>query len=295
MTINADPGPIAVVGRTGSRTRADAWVLALASQGISSSLFRAEDDWAVAVDESAARRAGLTLAAYERENASVAPPFAAGAPSWRASLVGAALTMLVLTGAHFFSEGHPARNSWLGAGSANANAMLDGELYRAVTALTLHADAGHVLANAIVGAIFLTALFTRTGVGVGLAITVASGSLANLANAALQGPPHDGIGFSGAVFASVGALAGIALRAGGPRRAPWALIFASALTLAALFGTGETTDVLGHFLGFASGLGLGLACAWGALSHRNDSPVQWLAGSAALGLLALSWWLALGG
>jgi hypothetical protein len=72
------------------------------------------------------------------------------------------------------------------------------------------------------------------------------------------------------------------------------LIVAAALTLAALFGTGETTDVLGHFLGFAAGLATGVACARMVLVRRSDSTAQWVAGAAAIGAVLASWWMAIG-
>lgn len=93
------------------------------------------------------------------------------------------------------------------------------ELWRAVTALTLHADDAHLFSNLGFGLIFLTALCRRGGLGLGILLTVLGGICGNSLNALLQPVTdalspwqHGGtrhvisIGFSTALFASLGAL-----------------------------------------------------------------------------------------
>ena len=43
---------------------------------------------------------------------------------------------------------------WFAAGEAQAGLILDGEWERVVTALSLHADLGHLLSNLIAGSLF---------------------------------------------------------------------------------------------------------------------------------------------
>ena len=55
-------------------------------------------------------------------------------------------------------------------GQAQAQLLLEGQWWRAATALTLHADAGHVLGNCLFGALFMlqtAAVFSLFGVGAG--------------------------------------------------------------------------------------------------------------------------------
>ena len=64
-------------------------------------------------------------------------------------------------------------------GSANALAIEDGELWRTLTALTLHADFAHLLANALSSLVFVTLLCRWIGPGAGLSLTVLAGALGN--------------------------------------------------------------------------------------------------------------------
>ncbi len=53
---------------------------------------------------------------------------------------------------------------WLEAGAGHAAAIAHGEVWRAVTALTLHADGGHLLGNLALGSIVALLLAQVTGV-----------------------------------------------------------------------------------------------------------------------------------
>jgi hypothetical protein len=62
--------------------------------------------------------------------------------------------VLVLVAA-FLVQGRVAFGvDWLGAGSLDGAAVRDGEWWRVLTALTLHGDAGHLVANLFFGAFF---------------------------------------------------------------------------------------------------------------------------------------------
>src|SRR2546430_9329762 len=53
--------------------------------------------------------------------------------------------------------------------------MMAGEWWRAVTALTLHADAPHLLGNALASALLVTAVCQQLGPGVGLWLVLLAG------------------------------------------------------------------------------------------------------------------------
>lgn len=99
---------------------------------------------------------------------------------------------------------------WVEVGALNKFALGSGEWWRCFTALTLHADAEHLLSNILFGAIFLLLLCRRTGLGLGAFITVFSAAAANACNSLFQAPQTLSIGFSTAVFAALGALCGLA-------------------------------------------------------------------------------------
>ncbi len=197
----------------------------------------------------------------------------------------------------FFAVTGPrnASTRWFEVGSADSTLILAGELWRSVTALCLHADVGHVVANALFGALFLTAVSTGFGPGLGIALTLLAGAAGNVANAIFQGTDHVSVGASTAVFGAVGLLAGRAaadrLRKGGNRVAIW-IPAAAGLALIAMLGTGARTDIWAHLLGFLMGgfLGMPAGLAW---PNRPGLRFQTAALAAAAVAMLWCWRLAL--
>ena len=103
-----------------------------------------------------------------------------------------------------------AGSPWFARGSANAAAILRGEWWRAVTALTLHGDAGHVAGNAVLGGFLLALLARSIGPGMASALMLLSGVAGTLAAAALVRQNFVSIGASTAVFGAVCSLAALA-------------------------------------------------------------------------------------
>jgi membrane associated rhomboid family serine protease len=196
---------------------------------------------------------------------------------------------------------------WRSLGLADAGRMLHGELWRAATALTLHADPAHVASNAVVGGAFLILLARRAGSGTAWLLAVLAGALGNLLNAVvhavLGGPGHLSMGFSTAVFGAAGVLAGLKAASGEGDFKPgmaagmagghaafgrgWLLPVAAGLALVASLGTaGENTDIGAHVFGLVAGFGLGGLTGWLALNHGR--PDEWVGGrfNVACGALA---------
>ncbi|MDR1490862.1 MAG: rhomboid family intramembrane serine protease [Desulfovibrio sp.] len=190
------------------------------------------------------------------------------------------------------------------------------DLRRCLTALTLHADAQHLLSNMGFGLFFLLPLFRRAGQGFGLCLTIAGGMLGNLTNVlvcslplwpGLTPPPGGGLslGFSTALFSALGTLclfnASDALRGfdgSGSRelaRKSVAPVAAGLALLGFLGGGGEArTDYVSHVSGFVCGLLLGLPCLLpdrriARLSENTRALVQALLFSAALVFVAAMW------
>lgn len=158
------------------------------------------------------------------------------------------------------------RSLWITAGSAQAQAIENGELWRAMTALTLHADGGHLIANLAAGALFFAMAAHRFGAGLTWLATLLAASVANLLVAFLLGSPHDSIGFSTAVFAAAGLTA-------------WksehriSTIVAIGLALLAVLGMGgEDTDLAAHGAGLITGLMAGgILKPWAPLCRAMDA------------------------
>jgi rhomboid protease GluP len=159
-------------------------------------------------------------------------------------------------------------------GRGDALAMVDGgEWWRAVTALTLHADIAHLVSNLVAGMGFAFFACRFFGAASGWLLILLSGMMGNALNAVVYYPEaHASIGASTAVFGTLGLLTGVGvwaafsapeLRLMLPR---WLVPVFGGLTLLGLFGMGEGgVDVAAHISGFICGvlLGVGGACLQG--------------------------------
>ena len=166
--------------------------------------------WALVVDDGDAPAAEAALAAWEAENPP--RPGLVARPDYGRSLAGAAVGFAILAFAAYAGL-RPARNL-VERGSADAARMLDGEWWRAMTALTLHVDLAHVAANAVAIAIFLGAVARRLGPALATWLALAAGVAGNVLTALVTGGGHVSIGASTAVFGALGTLSALQV----PRR-----------------------------------------------------------------------------
>jgi len=254
---------------------------------------RALGPWRLSVPIEHAAHAGTQLDTYWRENARVAarPP---ASPSVDSGLFGALGFLLVIWALPWLQEW--TLFDWRGNGTMAAQAVTNGEWWRTITALTLHGDLGHIAGNSLFGVLFGSLLARQLGSGVSWLLIVIAAAVANGINAFSQGDAFRSLGASTAVYAALGLLGAVVWRRGYYfRQADWRRSFApvfAAICLVAFTGIGdENTDVAAHLFGFAVGLVLGLACA-GLPFRWLNTRVQFAAGAATFGLIALAWRLA---
>src|SRR3989441_12518292 len=189
MPEDAGPPMDRVIRATRRATQADEWALVLAAGGIPPHLAPGGAGWPLLVPAAEAARAQAALDAYDEEarrapHAAV-PDAASPRLAWAAGIAAGALLL-----AFFAVTGPPAAGSrWFEQGAASARHIVRGELWRAVTALTLHADAVHVAGNAVATAVLLPAVVQRLGVGCGLWLVLLSGAAAHLLTAIPHHPP----------------------------------------------------------------------------------------------------------
>lgn len=284
---------------TPSGEQARTWALVLRSQHIAHRLDRTAGTWSLWVPEDVHLEATTQLARYEEENAGWTvhlPPGPAFDNTTTTALVALALGIFhTVTGLYLAGFGHaPIR--WVELGSAHAGPIMAGEWWRVVTALTLHADAAHILGNLAFGGFFITLLCRQLGAGFGWSLVLWSGILGNLINAVLQDPAHRAIGASTAVFGAVGLLSG--LRMMEPQWYAWkdrVLPVAVGLIFLGLLGSGgERTDLGGHLFGFLAGLGLGAGVgAWLKAHALPSRRTQRAMGGLAVLILVVAWLTAL--
>lgn len=239
-----------------------------------------EAQWALSIDDADRERAEAAVAAFERENSPrperqerltlPAPAVACGV-----------IFFLALLALHVWTGPASAGSPWFARGAADAAAILRGEWWRTVTALTLHADAGHAVGNAVLGGLLLTLLARALGPGVASALLLLAGVAGTGAAAWLLRKDFVSIGASTAVFAALGALAALPQH----RRRAW-IPLGAGLALLAFLGTGKRADLAGHLCGFAAGVMLGVLA--GRLPPIRSRAVQaaLVAGAAAAPVVA---------
>lgn len=280
---------------TADRQLAEEWALVLLAQGMSPSVRRTAEGFALTVPQYELHRALACLSAYDRENPRKITE--RGAPmeleSW---VAGAALGLMLLLFYSITVQWLPAW-SWSARGAADAERIIHGELWRTVTALTLHADIAHVLSNAVAAALFFTPVSSLVGVGVGGVRVLLAGAGGNLANAFLHGAPHLSVGASTAVFAAVGLLASLGVRLH-RRRVPsrwrsWLPVAAALALLGMLGSSGQRVDIWAHLLGLLVGAALGIPIGLVA-PPAPGLPIQWACGTGAVAAIIYCWTLALG-
>lgn len=185
---------------------------------------------------------------------------------------------------------------WHRLGGGDTGLMASGQWWRAVTALTLHADIAHLVGNVCLGGTFLLLLAGEVGLGSAWFLSVVAAALANLSKIAFTAPGYRFIGASTAVFAALGVLAGVRLARLG-RHMQWrrALPFAAGLMILAFLGVGEEEearkiDLAGHFMGFGAGVLLGLVyVSLERATGKNGRPLSPWLGMAAAALVMLAW------
>jgi membrane associated rhomboid family serine protease len=276
---------------TPSVRQAEEWAMVLAAIGVTHRVAPTSTGWAVVVDSGDGARAGAALRAYDRENRPgarvVAPPVG------RDSIgLGVAVAALLL-GFFAFTGPRAAGVGWFERGSASASRILQGEIWRTITALTLHADLAHVLGNAAACVVLIPPVSQALGAGTGLWVLLLSAAAGNALTARVHGAPYSSVGASTLVFAALGVLAAqmlVARSRGSARRRPWVVIVAS-LVLLVMLGTAAGADVLGHIFGLLAGTVLGLAV--GLTRPRAFAPtLEWTLAAAALALVLACWWIA---
>lgn len=283
----------AAIGSSWRRREVEEWLVVLAAAGIPAQSVRVGSAWQVMVPARAARAARAHVREFQTEN-----PIRNQRPRAVVDFgpspvgLGGACALLMLHAASFLE---PGRAHWIAHGRASAAMILEGEVWRALTALSLHADLAHVAGNAAGWFVFAGALSRNFGFGVGVLAVLAAGVLGNLLNAAYHGTSHASIGASTAVFGAVGILAGAQLarrRFESPARARTWLPLGAAVAILAMVGMNPESDVFAHGFGVSAGLMIGM-CLVRYRLHAIRRSVQWSALATAAILAAGAWAAAL--
>ena len=282
------------------RRQAQLWALVLDSRSIPCCIKNSGSDWQLLVPEQHAASARTELRLYEEQNRDWPPaiPTARAVaentlPTVSILILLATFHNLTLLGLSLPEYGLLDLNE---LGVAHAAGIRDGQWWRTVTSLTLHADLPHLLSNLTIGGIFIILLCRELGSGLAWSLLLCSGSLGNLLNAWVQSPSHRSVGASTAVFGAVGILAAISMmRYRHHLRRRWFIPAAAGLALLALLGTeGKQTDLGAHLFGFGFGMLFGVAEEYLAGQYgRPGRLLNALLALASAGVVVAAWQAAL--
>ena len=269
--------------------------LVLAAIGIEYRIEQTANMWHLLVDEPVKETAHTELRKFWSENAvaELAPVPATVVDSGWYGVLGYLAVIWVIPALGSFTH-----VDFRTAGRMDAIAVSNGELWRTITAVTLHSDIAHIASNSLFGTVFGLFVGRYLGSGLGWLVVLMCAALANLTNAFIQPDEFRSIGASTATFAALGVVPAFAWRRGYFRGRGWKRGFApifAAIALLAFTGMGggaPNIDVLGHVFGFFAGLAAGLVLAKTDL-HRLSNADQQRAGGFAILLVATAWLFAL--
>ena|SRR5207248_5110417 len=261
--------------------------LVLDEEGIGHELRSAgEERWALFIAGEDAARAEAAVAAFERENPLARSQREEAPRSSTAAVASGVVFFLAVLAFHVWTGPQSEESRWFSRGSADAAAILAGETWRTVTALTLHADAGHAVGNAVLGGLLLALLARSLGAGVAAMTMFLAGAGGTFVAAQLVRRDFVSVGASTAVFGALGSLAALPRH----RRRPW-IPLGAGLALLAFLGTSKRADFAGHLFGFVAGvlLGAGVSLLPPLRSRAAQLALAALSASAPL----VAWVLAL--
>ena len=301
-----------------SRRQVMDWGLVLASQGIEAILGQSEEGWEVVVGARDYERARACLRQYQAENRGwhwQQPLPAAGVVfHW-----GSAGWAVVMAAIYYWSTTRfPAARQ---LGIMDSGAVAAGQWWRLFTAVSLHENMPHLMANVTTGFVLLGLAMARYGAGVGLLASFLAGAAGNVAGLALYSLPSREIiadsveamcrahCFDGMVCIPncdkiipgmvMGALGLITAQSFAFWRACrsashfWLRSLAAGVLILVLIGFSPESDIVAHVGGFVCGL----LCGW-ALGHARAETLQGgaanlAASTAVVALLVATWHMAL--
>ncbi len=278
------------------------WIVVLAAKNIPYFLEHEKDEWLLLVPEERMTDAIREVNLYEDENRNwpLLPP---SERSLDVNTYSTLSVLILLATFHNFIRSdimmvNGIYPDWFSLGMTQSTRILDGEWWRLITALTIHANLQHLLGNLAIGGVLVFLLCRELGTGLSWALLLGAGILGNLVNAFVQPSTHNSFGASTAVFGVIGILAGLSVRRYRHQsKQRWAVPVAAALSLLVLLGSeGENTDLGAHLFGLLSGLLLGLLVE--TLVVRYGYPGRSLNLLLALCntiLVVTAWWFALKG
>jgi membrane associated rhomboid family serine protease len=243
------------------------------------------------VAENDYERAVAAIELYQRENRGW---------NWRQKVPGTGLIFHwgslapCLLFAAFFILSESPNSSLKSLGVMDSKAVSAGQWWRIVTAIFLHGDAAHLIANVTTGFLLFGMAMARYGAGVGLLAAFLAGAGGNFVGFIFYPDTHRSLGASGMVMGALGLLGVEGVAAWRTNRATHLIRrgAAAAILVLVLMGFSEGTDIVAHVGGFFFGAILGIILHFAPKVVRGKF-VNSFSICALTAVTILMWWLAL--
>lgn len=295
---NETSEPERVVFSSDDMTTVDTCSLVLSAKSIPHRVERSPDGSAtIVVSAKWEREAAAQLNAYFRENRNWPPSPVDITVEPLSTPLPAILIMAVMAAFYMVTGPFQHDSVWFSRGAADSTAILrNGEAFRLITALCLHADFSHIAGNMLIGGFLLHYFLQINGAGIGLLLMIIAAATGNYWNALLHGPGHLSVGFSTAVFALIGLLSAhrvlVQKKVGIEMLVPF---LAGAALLAMLGSSGVRTDLGAHLFGLLAGIIYGIGAGMLPIGKfRRSAFIQNCCLLTSIFMILVCWNLALG-
>ncbi len=277
--------------------KAGEWITALAAAGFDYRLSHDASGWVIHIPQDAAEAAQAEIEGYELDNRDWPSPPRAGSaaqitpyPSWSALWVACMLVAF-----YIWLGPYRTQSPVLRLAAADTGRILAGEWWRVITALTVHADVSHLLANVLSLSFLGRSVCRIMGGGLGWALILGAGIVGNSGVAWVLRVDQVSVGASTCSFAALGVLASHQaiqrMRHGRGIPGLWErtwLPVGAGLALLATLGTGPRSDLAAHALGFLCGMVATVYASWHA-SSRLPGWIQLVLQLACLATVMGAW------
>ncbi len=276
-----------------SREKVEEWALVLSASSIPHQIEQEGGEWVIYADKFDLARSEKVLLQYEKENLGWSSKLTVK-QLYKRTFSGLVIAFLLLV-FYWFIKSDNTWPVWFRIANASAEHIMRGELWRAVTALFIHADNLHIISNVISCLIFCSVVCRLYGYGLGWFLILLSGISGNLLTAFFYRTGHYSIGASTAIFGAVG-LIGV-WRFTYWRKHPFSrkrawLYLVVVLVLLGILGAGKNTDILAHLFGGIAGCVVGIP-AVKMIAHPLSKKRQLFLAALSVSIVAVSWFFAL--
>jgi len=241
--------------------QANLFILILESQGISADFTRKDGVFDIIINDRDRQGAERAITKFLKENVKKNNKNTPEISSLYIEKPVMIFSVFVLAAIYFGSACAGNEKKIIMEYGCSAFYILNGQYYRIITGLMLHAGVEHLAGNVAGLLAFGIPVCTIAGAGAGLFLIILTGAAGNLINACMYRTAHLSIGASTSVMGAIGLLVAFQtmkkIKLSGFNRRT-IIPFGAGAALIGMLSGGQNTDISAHFFGFITGLAAGL-------------------------------------